>query len=263
MTRPTPEHEPQDAAVSAAFRGLDTPEPPPALDAAILAAARAAVAEAQPSSAEVVAFPRRRREPRRWLALAATLVLAVGVSWQLRDSADHGLPAPAPATAPVEQEAPAALATPPAAEAEQRAAKPAAPAPARRAESAAAPAPRAEPQAAAKAVAPVSPPPAPAPAAPAAPPLAAPAAAPPGAAEANADAAAPAAKALAPAIASQRARADHADGAGAEREAAITTIRRLLAAGRADEARERLQDFRRRWPDAVLPPDLAALAAAP
>lgn len=258
MTRPTPEHEPQDAAVSAAFRGLDTPEPPPALDAAILAAARAAVAEAQPSSAEVVAFPRRRREPRRWLALAATLVLAVGVSWQLRDSADHGLPAPAPATAPVEQEAPAALATPPAAEAEQRAAKPAAPAPARRAESAAAPAPRAEPQAAAKAVAPVSPPPAPAPAAPAAPPLAAPAAA-----EATADAAAPAAKALAPAIAAQRARADHTDGAEAEREAAITTIRRLLTAGRPDEARERLQDFRRRWPEAVLPPDLAALAAAP
>ena len=63
--------------------------PPAALDAAILAAARAAV-DAPP--ADAVASPEAPRAPRprpRWPAvfgIAASMVFAIGIAWQLRPS---------------------------------------------------------------------------------------------------------------------------------------------------------------------------------
>src|SRR5690606_21373803 len=70
--------------------------PPPGLDAAILAAARAAVTPA----------PARRRRA-RWpvgVGIAASLAVAVGVAWQLRPMPEEALLQPAfesqPAPAP-------------------------------------------------------------------------------------------------------------------------------------------------------------------
>lgn len=61
-------------------------EPSPALDARILAAARAAATPARSSNAS--AHPRARRRWPAATAVAATLVLAVGIAWQLRPVED-------------------------------------------------------------------------------------------------------------------------------------------------------------------------------
>lgn len=113
--------QPDDVTLSQAYQALPQPEPSAALDAAILAAARAAV---QPT-AEVIAFPRRRRNWTAPLGLAASLVIAVGVGWQLQQSgesqlsktseADLSLPAPASfpaAAAPAAEGAPAVSTSP-------------------------------------------------------------------------------------------------------------------------------------------------------
>ena len=75
--------EPEDEAqVLARYRKLPKPQPSAALDAAILAQARAAVAN--PAT-----VPRVERRRSRWpavFATAATLALAVGVSWQIRQA---------------------------------------------------------------------------------------------------------------------------------------------------------------------------------
>ena len=81
-----------DATLSAAYKALETQSPHAALDASILAAARAAV---QPG-ATVLPFPAKRR--RNWslpLGLAASLTLAVGLSWQLQQSGEVRLDMPA------------------------------------------------------------------------------------------------------------------------------------------------------------------------
>lgn len=119
MNPKLPDEMPDAQALSAAFRALDGAEPPAALDAAIVAAARAAV-QAQPG-ADVVALPQRRPRWRAPLALAATVMLAVGIGLQLRHAADETVPAVRPqSTAPV----PAAPAAAPAAEPAPRLAVP-------------------------------------------------------------------------------------------------------------------------------------------
>jgi len=63
-----------------------TREPPPALDARILAAAHDAVHASTSASAS-----KRRRSQRRWpvgLGVAASLALAIGIAWQLRPLPD-------------------------------------------------------------------------------------------------------------------------------------------------------------------------------
>lgn len=99
MTRPsdlTPE-ERDLAARLARAGGADGPSP--ALDAAILAAARAATAspaaDEVPASSDGKVVPLRRRTP-KWplgLGLAASLVLAVGIGWKVGTSV-HGTAAP-------------------------------------------------------------------------------------------------------------------------------------------------------------------------
>ncbi|WP_290333034.1 hypothetical protein [Chitinimonas viridis] len=98
-----------DKALSQAYAALEQPLPPPALDSAILAAARNAVQD----GAKVIPFPARPR--RNWgvpLGLAATVMLALGISLQLRDSEETRLDEPmlaAEMSAPVAvPEAPAA-----------------------------------------------------------------------------------------------------------------------------------------------------------
>ena len=83
-------------------------EPSPALDARVLAAAHAAL---QPTSAA-----RNSRRKPRWpvaLGLAASMVLAVGIAWQLRPLQSPPVivasEAPAPAQSAAEVEAPPAM----------------------------------------------------------------------------------------------------------------------------------------------------------
>lgn len=89
-------------------------EPSPALDARVLAAAQAALRPARAAS-------RSRRKP-RWpvaLGLAASMVLAVGIAWQLRplQSSPEIVASEAPAPAqPVADQAPSAMAAAPVSE---------------------------------------------------------------------------------------------------------------------------------------------------
>lgn len=84
--------------------------PSPGIDARILAAARAQPACPATMAPAARSAAQHRRRPRRWIAplgLAASLVLAFGVAWQLREpprpgqtlpvSEPAGTPAPAPA----------------------------------------------------------------------------------------------------------------------------------------------------------------------
>ena len=83
--------------LAAAYRKLPRPEPSPALDAAILAQARAAVAK-----------PRSRSRWPTWVASAAAVTLAFGLAWRVRERTEMDQPespfatesAPAPASAP-------------------------------------------------------------------------------------------------------------------------------------------------------------------
>ena len=267
-------------------------EPAPDLDARILAAARAATQ------------PRPTRRPRRsWIAptaVVASLMLAVGLAWQLR-------PPPAPQAQAVDAAAPAAseivaraFEAPPASPEMQDAPMPmveARPAPATTpmAEDATPrmPAPTATADAAKVAAAPMAAPP---PAPPAPPPAAV-----------TQDAAAmpqvmEPARAPAPAMAKARTseaareritvsgtaatRADHdeaeraanaamldtvaIDDPGDEvppatadspqvRDAWLKRIGELLKQGKTDEAKASLAEFKRRYPDASLPPELRKL----
>ena len=271
--------------------------PSAALDAAILASAREAAAArtrgggttAPRPAGGHAARPRRRRHA-AWLgggALAATLVIAVGVSWQMQPRfAAPGIEttsAEAPvATAPVASaarpDAPAA-ATGPRVDADRqdgpglREAPPVvfdAPAPQ------AAPVPAPAPPARAAPRLPPQPPPAP----PAPVPAAAPAVL-PAIPDARAEAAAKAARdARARTLSAEPVEAGHADDHATEatgadqplddippasvdspevRDAWLDRIRELVAAGRSEEARESLAEFQRRHPDATVPDDLQSL----
>ena len=100
---------PEERALAALLRDAATPGPPAALDAAVLAAARAAVtttgAAPAPPPAQDAWSPRHsdhrapqrrvRRRP-RWHAaagIAASVVFAVGLAWQLQP-ASHEIPEP-------------------------------------------------------------------------------------------------------------------------------------------------------------------------
>lgn len=119
-TRPDPLQPAERALADALAAATPSPGPSPGLDATILAAARKAAAEragegartgegapaaATPSSTSTSAGHRRRRRSPTWLrggALAATLVLAIGVAWQLRPQIEVvRLPEEAPAAAKV------------------------------------------------------------------------------------------------------------------------------------------------------------------
>lgn len=91
--------------------------PPPALDAAILATARAAVEAPASEATPLPAAPRTLRPRRRWPAVfgvAASTVFAVGIAWQMRPEPPS---APAEAVATEPAPAPTAGAAPAAAEA--------------------------------------------------------------------------------------------------------------------------------------------------
>lgn len=311
--------------------------PSAALDAAILGAARCAVASPAPARVAVAAAPAaRRRRPRRWpigVGIAASLALAVGIAWQLRpgpgdetprvvSEADMAAPASArmmsePAPAPIEpapeprrQLAPPRPApAPAAAESAPPPLQDAVPAempPAAAASDAALERMHREAEASAEratpsnrertqdgvatgsrtalgaqafpAEAPPPPPPAPAaiPSAPAPPPAPpsppAPAsAAPEAAARRSVAAPAPAVQMRAARNESQAMLVESIDDvpddsdppatadAPEVRAAWLARVRELLDAGRIDAARASLLEFRRRHPQAELPPDLQAL----
>lgn len=163
MTARPPFHDdalgPEERALAARLAALDAGGgPSAALDARILAAARAAAGPAAPvagepglpSGAAWGSQGRRRRS--RWptaVGAAATLVVAVGLAWQLKPLLDVPPPLRRPVeSAPVEAEvlaqaepvSPAAAPPPPAAAASEAAADAAAPAARKAAARAAAPA---------------------------------------------------------------------------------------------------------------------------
>lgn len=125
--RPGPLDQAERELADALARSAPPPGPSAALDAAILAAARDAAAGRASGGAPVgsPAQPRspasrhRRRRSPAWLrggALAATLVIAVGVAWQLRprfEVPDLATDAPTTATSvPMEPPAKPAMPTP-------------------------------------------------------------------------------------------------------------------------------------------------------
>ena len=283
--------EPRDDKVSAAFRGLPPLEPPPALDDAIRAAARRAVA-AKPVS-----------PTRRWAipaSIAAVLALSIGIALHVErekplvvdgtpvpsGSAEYPVPqapaeAPAksqaPMPAPAAKDAPSSIPDAPRDEARNafpaQAPKRTAPPPPSAAtvneaapRTMATPAPIPAPAGAsiaAPAPAPLPPPAAPAAQAPAIPPL--PAAvppAPPAPATADAARAPPATMPSALSAAPLRAKREAA-GASAAKEAVAPTrdqrlerIIELRAAGRHAEADEALALFRRDYPEFVFTPEM-------
>lgn len=276
-------HEPLDAeerALAAALPRLHgRAEPDAALDARILAAAHAA--------AQARAAPKRRH----WatpLALAASLCLAVGLAWQLRDPAPDQAtaatvqaepetrssafitPEPSPADK-AESTLPVAKSAPAAAPAAQTAA---APARARRSPEPAAIEVQAAPMPSPRPAVAMTPPPAPPPPPPAM--AAEPAARQAIAADAAASAApralaapAAAAKARSPEPA-ERALEMQADAPAEDvppatasspevRDAWLRRIGELMRNGKLDEARASLAEFRRRYPEAKLPDELHPL----
>lgn len=221
----------RDERLSRLYREASAAEPPAALDAAILAAARA----------EVKPKPARRAGWRRWGApagLAATLVLTVTLTLLVRQEQalrDEALPAapPAPAVTPAPGEAMA----PPAASSADPSTAPVRPRtvpPLREAER--------------RAPAPMAAPPQPAPAL---------HAAPQPSAESKSLQAAPAAEDAADIRAKREApRKEAAAGAARAPEPWIEEIRQLRRQGKEKEAAEALAAFRNAYPDFRLPDDL-------
>ncbi len=300
-----PPHDPLDAderALAARLARVPAAAPSAAIDAAILAAARAATDAVAP--ADAAPPPMRttpRTPPRRWpigVGLAAALLVAVGVAWQLRPMPDaRPLPSEvpmaisarsAPGATPERRVTRAASATDAVAAPASDAPDPAVTTPVERAEdrggtearpagdaTPAEPVSRAAPAAAATAP-------------PASPPLARQRTA-LGTDAIAAPAAAPAARAFGAPVAAPKAPAlqtqevshdtstqamrfedlvddvpdDEQPPASADspdvRRAWLHRVRELLDAGDIAAARASLGEFHRRHPDAELPPDLRAL----
>ena len=258
----------RDPQLSEAYRDAAHPAPSPALDAAILEAARRAVAP-----------PPRHR----WFAWAApvatTAVLVLGLSLlfnmqreapeTLREAAppppqtalDAAPPAPAAAPAGSTNSAPAAQARTPVPADRQSVAKRgmAEPAPVT------VPAPAARESASQEASRLAGAAPRPFPAEVAAVPQPAPASPPPAAAKASADlaerreAAAAPARSAAPAASQGMARLKAASPAAEGPEPWLERIRQLVKEGRLEEARKSLEEWRKRYPDGGVPEDLKAL----
>lgn len=221
----------RDERLGRLYRESDRAEPSSALDAAILAAARAAVAP----------VPRRRPGRRAWMlptSLAATVALAVGLTLLVQQKQERRggdwVKAEAPATAASKR-------------AETEVAAPSVPqerAAAAQEKNAAALLPAARQEEAAR----VAPPPVrPVPDAPLAPSVVAPPSAP-----AAADAIGPRAKAMAP----LRKEAASLLGAARAPEPWLEDIRRLRREDKKQEAAEALAAFRKAYPDYRLPDDL-------
>ena len=219
----------RDERLSRLYRESAAGEPPPALDAAILAAARAAVAPAPP----------RRPGWRAWMlptSLAATVVLTVSLTLVVRQEQERveaEAPPPAAPSRPAESEAaaPAVRQEKAATAIEQKAAAP--PSGLKREEVR----PQSEPLARPAATG-----------APAAPAVAAP---PPAPAPAAADAVESRAKAAAP-LRPEAARA----AVARTPEQWLEEIRQLKSQGKEKEAAESLAAFRQAFPDYRLPEDL-------
>ncbi len=251
------EHDPR---LSEAYRAASHPEPPPRLDARILAAARAALIQ-----------PARRRS--RWFAWAApvatsaVLVLGLSLLFSVQREAPETLreATPPPAQADAErmrpQAAPADLAAASAPPARARTAErsPAAtpdlalPMPAPHAGEAASRA-SAAPTAAAP-----EPPGLPAEALGAAQPAPAVAKAAAESAERAPTPAAVPARQAAPAVGAGMARLKAAGPAAEPPESWLESIRQMIREGRLEEARKSLQELRKRYPDFPLTDDLKAL----
>jgi Meckel syndrome type 1 protein len=264
------EHDPR---LSAAYRAADHPEPSPALDAAILDAARRTVA------------PARRRRFAWAVPMATTAVLVLGISllFSLQREAPETLREVAPL--PPQAGSEAAPPSPPAALAD--AVEQAAPAerakPSDKAEQPQAerrgvvePAPTAVPAPPARAVvsreasapAGAAPEPRPFPAESASVPQPVAVSPPPAAAKAAADqaerleAAAPAtARTPAPAFSPGMARLKAASPPADAPELWLQRIRQLLREGRMEEARKSLDELRKRHPDFLVPEDLRGMLA--
>lgn len=228
---------PDERELAALYARLPKAEPDPALDAAVLAQADRAVSV--------------RRHRTRWpvaLGSAAVLVLAAGLTWQLRDSrpdvtATRHVPtaqriestAPVPASAPVVLQESAPAATQP------RMARRSAPA---------------------RSLAPAAPAAAPAPPVPAEAPVPAPAPAPPLPAQASGQAFAPALKSSAvskPAPQAFGSASDRAMKTELGPDDRVGEIRQLLGRGEREEALRRLRELRERYPRYDLPQDLRDL----
>ena len=287
MTGPTRQDrlDPAERALADALaRGAGAQGPSPALDAAVLGAARAATAR---TAAGVGVPARRHRRRPAWLragALAASVVLAVGVAWQLRptfEAGDHAVEAgdglgAAPAVASDGSAAAAAVSGARSGKRMQaREALPVAfdePAPMDAPESATLDVPAPKP-----APAPPAPPRAPAPPE-RAPQDARPAPRAPAPAVRPAVAPSPETRSAAPPIHAEDAAGLDGHAGGEDwldqplddtppasvdsplvRDAWLARIRELVSAERYTEARESFAEFRRRYPDAELPADLLML----
>lgn len=295
--RPDPLDPAERTLADALARAMPPSGPPATLDATILAAARQAAADraggdghagegapaAAASPSSTPAGHRRRRRSPAWLrggALAATVVLAIGVAWQLRPQLEvvrlpeASIATRAPAHSDEVSQAPASTPR------TQVPAEPAPPAVAAVQESAPAPERAAPPPSGTTPM--VAPAPATLPAPPPAPP-APPAPAPPPTRQALP----PPSPAPAPEAAARMRSADISGGtqaidseathdedwldqplddtppasldAPAVREAWLARIRELVASERYEEARASFVEFRRRHPGAAVPEDLRAL----
>lgn len=283
--------DPEERALAARLARLGPHgEPSPALDARVLAAAHAATT----AGGARAATRRHGRAPgaarARWpvgVGVAASVVLAAGIAWQMRPSPAppvHASVAPAPAAPAMRaiDEVPATHATDAVAAAPvaARAATTATGAPEAASEATVAPPIARTLPATAKALAPPPEEPrivfdAPSPVDAQAPPPAPPAPPAPIASSARAAKQAMQSRAQAPPQAAlpvfDAAEADSPEGdvppataASPEvRDAWLARIRELAVAGRTDEARASLSEFQRRYPAFAIPEDLQPLTAEP
>ncbi|GAA0905931.1 hypothetical protein GCM10009552_12530 [Rothia nasimurium] len=247
---PSDDDLPDEHDLAGLYARLPRTEPDPALDAAVLAAAKAAT-------------PRRR--PRWPLALgsAAVLVLAAGLAWQLRETQPVYAPPPVVMEkSPSREEAPATVAAPPPAVDEVTNTSAAPVAPTRRAARTPAPVARKSVHTTAPAMESMAPYSiAPAPPVPPAPPAPPSPAEPPAPGEVRTYVAAPRLKLdNAPALqAADTAQVASRPATVPDPDTQVADIRRMLDEGRRADALHALKVLRRTYPHYDLPQDLRDL----